>query len=105
MIVGTKMDLEDKREVQQTEGLGFARENGLAFIETSAKDSIGVDTAFTRIVQEIFKLQVKSQGLNSDIGARSRQIKGETINLSAVDEDMDEEEIEEQMRQRSRGCC
>jgi len=104
MVVGTKMDLEDQREVPQQEGLEFARENGIAFIETSAKDATGVDTAFSRIVQEIYKLQVKRQALEADRVTNIRNVKGQTINLSAVDENMDEEQIEEERRRR-RGCC
>ena len=45
----------------------FARKNGLAFIETSALDATGVNTAFQRILQEIYKTQTKNQlkGVNA----------------------------------------
>jgi len=34
----------------------FAEQHNLAFIETSALDSTGVDTAFQRILTEIYRL-------------------------------------------------
>mmetsp|Transcript_25375 Transcript_25375/g.58575 ORF Transcript_25375/g.58575 Transcript_25375/m.58575 type:complete len:116 (-) Transcript_25375:177-524(-) len=59
MLVGNKVDLEEERTVFVREGRSFARKNGLAFIETSALDATGVDTAFQRILQEIYKTQTK----------------------------------------------
>jgi len=41
MLVGNKMDLDDRRAVQVRDGRSFARKNGLAFIETSALDAAG----------------------------------------------------------------
>jgi Ras-related protein Rab-11A len=61
MLVGNKMDLNDQRTVFVRDGRSFARKNGLAFIETSALDATGVDTAFQRILQEIYKTQTKKQ--------------------------------------------
>jgi Ras-related protein Rab-11A len=61
MLVGNKMDLTEQRTVFVKDGRSFARKNGLAFIETSALDATGVDTAFTRILQEIYKTQTKKQ--------------------------------------------
>ena len=56
-----KMDLHEQRTVFVRDGRSFARKNGLAFIETSALDATGVDTAFQRILQEIYKTQTKKQ--------------------------------------------
>ena len=61
MLVGNKMDLHEQRTVFVRDGRSFARKNGLAFIETSALDATGVDTAFQRILQEIYKTQTKKQ--------------------------------------------
>jgi len=57
MLVGNKMDLTEQRQVSVRDGRSYARKNGLAFIETSALDSTGVETAFQRILQEIYKQQ------------------------------------------------
>jgi len=61
MLCGNKCDLGDQRRVSEREGRVFARNNGLAFIETSAKDATGVDDAFTRTLEEICKTQGNKQ--------------------------------------------
>ena len=43
-----------KREVKREEGEAFARENGLVFMETSAKTAAGVEEAFINTAQEIY---------------------------------------------------
>lgn len=52
MLVGNKADL-PRREVAFQEGERFANENGLIFLETSAKAADHVDDAFLQIAQEI----------------------------------------------------
>merc|ERR1712086_606588 len=59
MLVGNKSDLRHLRTVETEEATKFAEENGLAFIEASALDASGVDTAFQRILTEIYRLQSK----------------------------------------------
>jgi small GTP-binding protein len=116
MLVGNKMDLTEQRTVFVKDGRSFARKNGLAFIETSALDATGVDTAFTRILQEIYKTQTKKQlkspgaaGGASPVGAPGGgpmgapagtpggPARGQTIQLSA--------QPEQNQEQRRGGCC
>lgn len=54
MLIGNKMDLELRREVQTAEGEEFARKNGLFFMETSAKTSANVEAAFVNTAREIY---------------------------------------------------
>lgn len=60
MLVGNKSDLSDNRAVSLREGRSVARKEGFAFIETSAKLSTGIDTAFERILEEIYKRMPES---------------------------------------------
>jgi Ras-related protein Rab-2A len=53
MLIGNKSDLE-KREVSYEEGEKFAKENGLIFLETSAKTAQNVEEAFLKTAQKIF---------------------------------------------------
>ena len=56
MLVGNKSDLRHLRTVPTEEAMSFAEANNLAFIETSALDASGVDTAFQNILTEIYRL-------------------------------------------------
>ncbi len=53
MLIGNKSDLE-KREVSYEEGEKFAKENGLIFLETSAKTAQNVEEAFLKTAQKIY---------------------------------------------------
>ena len=53
ILIGNKKDLEDKRQVTYEEGESFARENGLMFLETSAKTAFNVVEAFNLSAQAI----------------------------------------------------
>lgn len=49
MIVGNKMDLEDKREVSFQEGQELAEHSGFEYMECSAKSGESVNEVFTRL--------------------------------------------------------
>ncbi|KAJ7983213.1 24 kDa ras-like protein, partial [Mycena polygramma] len=53
VIVANKCDLEGDRRVGMAEGRNLATHLGCEFLETSAKDCINVEEAFTNLVQEI----------------------------------------------------
>ena len=53
MLVGNKSDLESNRQVKTEEGKTLAESLGIKFLETSAKDSINVEKAFTTLSNEI----------------------------------------------------
>ncbi len=118
MLVGNKMDLSEERAVFVRDGRSFARKNGLAFIETSALDSTGVDTAFQRILQEIYKTQTKKQPLGGDKnpggnsanngaggagggGGGAAPGRGQTINLGATSG----EDFSMPNQQKQQNCC
>jgi Ras-related protein Rab-1A len=46
LLVGNKADLKDKRAVKSDEGAALARQYGIPFLETSAKDSSNVENMF-----------------------------------------------------------
>jgi Ras-related protein Rab-2A len=54
ILVGNKADLEHRRQVPREEGEQFAEQHGLMFIETSAKESLNVEEAFTRTAAAIY---------------------------------------------------
>jgi hypothetical protein len=48
--ISLQSDLRHRRTVQTEEAVAFAQANNLAFIETSALDSTGVEEAFRQIL-------------------------------------------------------
>ncbi|XP_029123475.1 ras-related protein RHN1 isoform X5 [Elaeis guineensis] len=55
-LAGNKADLEDKRRVTTEEARTYAEENGLFFMETSAKTAINVNDIFYEIVLKLKNL-------------------------------------------------
>ncbi|CAL1414432.1 unnamed protein product [Linum trigynum] len=55
-LVGNKADLEGKRQVGSQEGEDYAQENGLAFLETSAKTAQNVNELFYDIANQLAKI-------------------------------------------------
>lgn len=54
MLIGNKADLDNRRQVSTEEGERFAKENGLIFMETSAKTAFNVEQAFLQTSQLIY---------------------------------------------------
>ena len=54
LLIGNKTDLEEKREVSTKEATAFAKEHGLKYLETSAKNANNVDKAFEETAVSIY---------------------------------------------------
>ena len=55
MLIGNKSDLDPRRQVSTEEGERFARENGLIFMETSAKTAYNVEESFLQTSTVIYQ--------------------------------------------------
>lgn len=65
-LIGNKSDLDSQRDVTYEEAKKFADENGLMFMETSAKSGEGVEEAFLETSRRIFSnIQDGSLDLNA----------------------------------------
>jgi Ras-related protein Rab-1A len=65
LLVGNKSDLEASRQVKTEEGKTLADSLGIKFLETSAKDAVNVEKAFTTLSNEI-KSKVQSKPGNAN---------------------------------------
>jgi Ras-related protein Rab-11A len=82
MLVGNKSDLRHLRAVETDEAMAFSEQHNLAFIETSALDSSGVDTAFQRILTEIYRLMSRRNMAAEENSTPSQLSAGQTISLN-----------------------
>ena len=55
LLIGNKQDLEERRKVTTAEGQEFADQNGLMFLETSAKTAYNIDAAFVKSAESIYE--------------------------------------------------
>jgi len=92
MLVGNKSDLQHKRAVSTEAAMAFAEANNLAFIETSALESTGVEQAFRQILTEIYRAIRASKPL-SDNSAPAPLPQGQNISLGRGGEE------------KKSGCC
>ena len=70
LLVGNKNDLESKRVVDYATAKAFADENGVPFIETSAKQCINVEQAFLTMAAGI-KDKVTNKPISRRMGGQS----------------------------------
>ncbi|KAE8903800.1 Ras-related protein [Phytophthora fragariae] len=98
MLVGNKSDLRHLRAVSTEEAMAFAEKNNLAFIETSALEATGVDTAFQRILTEIYKLMSRKT-IQAEENATASLPTGNSIAITA------ENTTENQKKKKKSGCC
>mmetsp|Transcript_18323 Transcript_18323/g.16609 ORF Transcript_18323/g.16609 Transcript_18323/m.16609 type:complete len:218 (+) Transcript_18323:103-756(+) len=97
MLVGNKSDLRQRRQVATEDAIAFAEANNLAFIETSALESTGVDDAFRQILTEIYRL-VSRKNLANEHGATSGSLpQGQTISVTG--------DSSNRQGASSKGCC
>lgn len=96
MLVGNKSDLRHLRAVSTEEAMAFAEKNNLAFIETSALEATGVDTAFQRILTEIYKLMSRKT-IQAEDNATALP-SGNTIAITSDNAD-------DAKKKKKSGCC
>ena len=97
ILVGNKADLDAKRQVTREEGEAFAKEHGMAFLETSAKMGQNVEDAFLNTAASILgKIRSGQLDVSSDSsGIKLGPVAGASSNLPRQDFD----------NSNGSGCC
>ncbi|CAN0897459.1 Ras-related protein Rab11D [Linum grandiflorum] len=81
MLIGNKSDLRHLVAVQTEEAKAFAERETLYFMETSALTATNVESAFTEVLSQIYKIASKRAVEGSSDGATPVPLKGETIDV------------------------
>ena len=95
ILVGNKNDLESSRVVTYNEGKNYAVNNGMEFIETSAKGNINIEEAFFTIARKIKEKVQKFEEKHSDQTKKSKLNNcGGTTKINTDEEN-----------QKKKNCC
>ncbi|TDH70320.1 hypothetical protein CCR75_002231 [Bremia lactucae] len=97
MLVGNKSDLRHLRAVSTEEAMAFAEKQTLAFIETSALEATGVDTAFQRLLTEIYKLMSRKT-MQAETNPTTSLPAGNSIAITT-------DNTSEKKKKKNNGCC
>ncbi|ORY34779.1 ras family-domain-containing protein [Naematelia encephala] len=90
VLVGNKLDREDEREVEYSEGSRWAQENGLLFVETSSLTGENVPTPFHLAARNILSsidsgaLDPDAAGTGVSYGERQLRAVGSSSRLSSA---------------------
>ena len=84
VLIGNKVDLENRREVSYEEGSIYAQKNGMLFFETSAKTGKNIEEIFIKSSNEIAKkIESGFYDLTNDSCDIKQGFNTETITLNA----------------------
>ena len=67
LLIGNKIDLEDKREVTTEEGINFAFQNGYMFMETSCFKNYNIYESFEVLIYETLLIKMKEEEIKKSI--------------------------------------
>lgn len=71
MLVGNKADMRHVREVPTEKAEAFCKDNGLSFVETSAKENENVELAFERLITQIYDARTRKPGPGALAGSKA----------------------------------
>ena len=71
ILVGNKCDLEKQRNVTKEEANELAEKLGIKYIETSAKDTINIETLFVDTAKYLLSKQINKSGNSNNMGTKN----------------------------------
>ena len=98
ILCGNKIDLNNKRVISKEEGEKFAKENNIAFAETSATTGQGINELFNTILSNFCEVPMENkENKEDDLGDAGSK----TISLK----DLTKEEEKGEELKRKKNCC
>ena len=98
ILCGNKIDLNNKRVISKEEGEKFAKENNIAFAETSATTGQGSDALFTTILANFCDVPIQNkENKEDDLDGMGSK----TISLK----DLKKEDENVELQKKKKNCC
>ena len=107
ILVGNKCDMEESRKVSHEEGLELAKHYEIPFLETSAKNSINVETSFITMSNEI-KRNIQNKASTTGAGAADKKFKpggGILLSQNQNTEETTDGSSASSGKKKGAGCC
>ena len=98
ILCGNKIDLNNKRVIPKEEGEKFAKENNIAFAETSATTGQGIDELFNTILANFCDVPIQNkENKDDDLDGMGSK----TISLK----DLKKEDENVELQKKKKNCC
>ena len=98
ILCGNKLDLNNKRVISKEEGEKFAKENNIAFAETSATTGQGIDELFNTILANFCDVPIQNkENKEDDLDGMGSK----TISLK----DLKKEDENVELQKKKKNCC
>ena len=98
ILCGNKIDLNNKRVISKEEGEKFAKENNIAFAETSATTGQGIDELFNAILANFCDVPIQNkENKEDDLDGMGSK----TISLK----DLKKEDENVELQKKKKNCC
>ncbi|EGR29428.1 ras oncogene family protein, putative [Ichthyophthirius multifiliis] len=108
ILIGNKSDLNDQRAQSQNEAIEIAKQNDMAYLETSALDSSNVNEAFQLLVKEILS---NIDDFPEELRPRNLTIRREQSFIKQINIQVDNNtqkkslQTQNQVQNKKQGCC
>jgi Ras-related protein Rab-11A len=104
ILIGNKCDLKERQEVTTEEAETFARNNGIAYMEASAKSAMNVQVAFEKVLEEIYRIGTKNS-VQSTRAPSPDCTKTEVNSGTNITNNTGKVTLSKKAPKKKKGCC
>ncbi len=94
-LIGNKCDLQEKRQISADQGNELAKQYGIPFLETSAKDTLNIDELFLSITKNFLEKQTSISSVIKKVKKDKNLKNNNPITVDKLNE----------TGKRTSGCC